>query len=535
MVFRKTFPVLCWVGLWAAGGAARAQDPPPREVPGVVISHSPASSRIYIGSPSIAVLPGGDYVASHDEFGPGSLEHKRAVSRVFRSGDRGRTWKKAATVEGAFWCKLFVHRGALYFLGTDRHHGNAVIRRSTDGGTTWTEPADGKSGLLRGDGEYHCAPMPVVEHRGRLWRAMERRQPPVGWGINYRAGMLSVPADADLLDAANWTFSEFLPSERSWNGGDMGAWLEGNAVVSPEGEVLDILRVQTRSPDEKAALVRISADGKGASFDPAAGFVRFPGGAKKFAILFDPQAKAYWSLASIVHERHRASNPGGIRNTLALTRSRDLREWEVRCILLYNPDPVKHGFQYVDWLFDGEDIIAACRTAWDDGEGGAHNNHDANYLTFHRFANFRRLSPAVSVPLPEIPLLRKELGGLTITGSGFEIAGLDAGAKAFGNRAYTWQDVPEPFRGWRYTRTSGGERAQIRVRAARAGTLHVATALSQAGVDLPGWQKTAHTFRYTDREGTVMTVLTRALAGGEEAVIPQGNWTGVIVLVPLGE
>ena len=154
-----------------------------------------------------------------------------------------------------------------------------------------------------------------------------------------------------------------------------------------------------KSPDEKAAIVRITPDGKTASFDPATGFVNFPGGAKKFAIRFDPQSKQYWSLASIVHERHRADNPGSIRNTLALTCSSDLAHWTVRCILLYHPDTRKHGFQYVDWLFDGEDIIAACRTAYDDGQGGAHNTHDANYLTFHRFANFRTKTMADSVPL----------------------------------------------------------------------------------------------------------------------------------------
>jgi len=73
----------------------------------------------------------------------------------------------------------------------------------------------------------------------------------------------------------------------------------------------------------------------------------------------------------------------------------------VRCILLYHPDVAKHGFQYADWLFDGADIIAACRTAYDDGLGGAHNNHDANFLTFHRFANFRAKTMADSVPMPE--------------------------------------------------------------------------------------------------------------------------------------
>lgn len=367
-------------------------------VPGVVIDYSPAASRIYIGSPSLAVLTNGDYVASHDEFGPKSTEHSRAVSHVFQSHDRGVTWKRVSTIDGAFWSTLFVHRGALYLIGPDKHHGNVLIRRSADGGATWTSPTNSATGLLRGDGQYHCAPMPVIEHAGRLWRAMEWRNPPLGWGTNYRAGMLSIPVDADLLNAANWTSSNFLPSDRAWNGGDMGAWLEGNAVVTPAGELVDVLRVQTKSPDEKAAIVRISPDGKVASFDPATGFVKFPGGAKKFTIRFDPQTKRYWALASIIDERHRAAEAGRVRNTLALTTSPDLLNWEVRCVLLHHPDIVKHGFQYVDWQFDGEDIIAACRTAFDDGQGGAHNNHDANYLTFHRFASFRRLTLADSVP-----------------------------------------------------------------------------------------------------------------------------------------
>jgi hypothetical protein len=316
------------------------------------------------------------------------------------------TWRRVAEIHGAFWSTLFVHRGALYLLGTDRHHGNVVIRRSLDGGETWTTPTNGATGLLRDNGEYHCAPVPVLEHQGRLWRGLEWRNPPVAWGINYRAGMMSVPVETDLLQAANWTFAEFLPSSRDWNGGDMGAWLEGNAVVAPSGELLNVLRVQTKSPDEKVALVRVSTDGRTMSFDPATGFIRFPGGAKKFTIRLDSRTKHYWSLASLVHERHRADNPGGIRNTLALVRSPDLTNWTTRCLLLYHPDVKKHGFQYVDWLFDGDDLIAACRTAYDDGLGGARNNHDANFLTFHRWRNFRELTMADSVPLPETAELR---------------------------------------------------------------------------------------------------------------------------------
>src|SRR5262249_30863447 len=158
------------------------------------------------------------------------------VTRVFRSSDQGKSWQQISAVQGAFWSTLFVHRGALYLLGTDRHHGNAVIRRSRDGGRTWSSPTNRTNGLLRDAGEYHCGRMTVLAPQGRLWRAFEWRNPPQAWGVNYRAGMLSVSEGADLLDASNWIASNFLPSDRSWNGGDMGAWLEGNAVATPEGE-----------------------------------------------------------------------------------------------------------------------------------------------------------------------------------------------------------------------------------------------------------------------------------------------------------
>jgi hypothetical protein len=162
--------------------------------------------------------------------------------------------------------------------------------------------------------------------------------------------------------------------------------------------------VDTPGCPEKAALVNVSPDGKTASFDAAAGFVDFPGGAKKFTVRFDPKSERYWSIATIVPELHQqGGRPGGIRNTLALTCSPDLRNWTVCCILFYHPDVKKHGFQYVDWLFDGDDIIAACRTAWDDGEGGARNNHDANFLTFLRIENFRAKTVKDSVPLPAGP------------------------------------------------------------------------------------------------------------------------------------
>ncbi|MHB8524102.1 MAG: sialidase family protein [Limisphaerales bacterium] len=285
-------PVVAFVAVACAAVAAE-RHPDFARVPGVVIDHRPARSQQYVGSPSLATLPNGDYVVSHDWFGPGTSNDRTVV---FSSHDRGRTWARLTELEGQWWSSLFVHRGALYLMGTSSQDGFCVIRRSTDGGKTWTKPRDNHSGLLLADGKYHCAPVPVVVHHGRLWRAMEDAMGPGGWGGHFHAFMMSAPAEADLLEAQNWTCSDRLGRNPEWLDGKFGGWLEGNAVV------------------------------------------------------------------------------------------------------LYHPDPEQHGFQYVDWQFDGEDLIAVSRTADDDGLGGAHTQHDANFLTFHRFHNFRGLTPDDSPP-----------------------------------------------------------------------------------------------------------------------------------------
>jgi len=363
-----------------------AAAPDHSKVPGVVIAHYPARAGRYVGSPSIAVLPDGRYVASHDLFG---RKTKYRAARVYASADRGVTWERLADIDGAFWSGLFLHRHTLYLVGTSQQYGNVVIRRSTDGGKTWTTPADGKTGLLLDDGRYHCAPMPVLVHGGRIWRAMEDARGPKGWGKHFRSFMMSAPVDADLLKADSWTCSNRLGRNPTWLNGKFGGWLEGNAVATRDGEIVNILRADQRPRGGYAAVIRISADGKRASFDPETGFIRFPGGCKKFTIRYDATSKLYWSLANHIPDKHKSGNPERTRNTLALTSSPDLTTWTVRSIVLYHPDTAKHGFQYVDWLFDGDDLIAVSRTAHDDGLGGAHNQHDANYLTFHRIPDFR--------------------------------------------------------------------------------------------------------------------------------------------------
>src|SRR5262249_635473 len=123
------------------------------------------------------------------------------------------------------------------------------------------------------------------------------------------------------------------------------------------------------------------------------GFLTLPGGSKKFTIRHDPVSQLYWTLSNPVRGVSLSKrNSGTVRNTLALMSSADLRTWRLRSVILYHPDVEKHGFQYADWLFDGDDLLVASRTAFDDGLGGAHRQHDANYLTFHRVKQFRTLA-----------------------------------------------------------------------------------------------------------------------------------------------
>jgi len=362
------------------------------KVPVVVVDYIQASTKTYIGSPSICILENGDYVASHDHFGPSSTENQQALTAVLKSSSKGKSWRKISEINGQFWSNLFVHRNILYIMGTWKQYGNLIIRRSLDGGITWSEPTNNTTGLLR-EGEYHTAPMPMVIHNGRLWRAVENAKSyTTDWGKRFSAMVISAPVDADLLNSASWTTTNCLPYDSTYLDGKFGGWLEGNAVVTPDGKMIDFLRVATSEKGRDiAAIVNISEDGRTASFDSATGFIDFIGGARKFSIRYDEKSKYYWTIANMISDEYSNMDAGSVRNTLVLKSSSDLKTWTVNQILLNYPEVKKHGFQYVDWQFDGGDIIYLSRTAYDDKFGGAHNFHDANYLTFHRIKDFRKL------------------------------------------------------------------------------------------------------------------------------------------------
>jgi hypothetical protein len=367
----------------------RAQSDSIPQPPGVIINHIPKSTGKYIGSPSICILPNGEYVASHDEFGPKSTEFKSAITRIYHSSNKGATWKRIASIDGQFWSNLFCHNDALYIMGTNKHHGNVILRQSLDGGKTWTIPYDSKNGLLL-EGEYHTAPVPILVHNGRIWRGVEyATAKSTKWGERYSAMVLSAPVKSDLLNAKNWTRSNHLFFNNKYLNGEFKAWLEGNMLVTKDVKLVDVLRVHAPNlPKEHCAIVNVDKKGKKVNFNPD-NFFEMPGAAKKFTIRYDEKTDKYWSIVNYVQEEFKQIQADRVRNTLALISSTDLKEWNVERIILQHPDIHNHGFQYVDWLFEGNDIVFVSRTAFDDEEGGAEAAHDANFLTFHRVINLK--------------------------------------------------------------------------------------------------------------------------------------------------
>lgn len=357
--------------------------------PGVIIDHIPKSKGAYIGSPSICILPNGNYMASHDEFGPMSNMNKSPKTKIFISIDKGGHWDLVDTIIGQFWSNLFFYNDALYIMGTDKQHGNVIIRKSVDEGKTWSVPSNSGNGLLL-KGEYHTAPVPIVIHKGKIWRAVEYATAETKkWGERYSAAMLSTPINSDLLNAKNWTLSNHLPYNKNYLNGNFDAWLEGNALATKNGKIVNILRVHTsKLSDEYCAIVNVESNGKKIKFNPD-NFYKMPGATKKFTIRYDKKSNLYWSIVNYVGRPYEGIKNERIRNCLTLISSKNLQKWNIRKNILEHPDVKSHGFQYADWVFDGEDIVFVSRTAYNDEEGGAHNNHDANYLTFHRVSKFR--------------------------------------------------------------------------------------------------------------------------------------------------
>jgi hypothetical protein len=218
---------------------------------------------------------------------------------------------------------------------------------------------------------------------------------------------MSVPAGANLLDAANWAG----PSRAANTDlGPLGSNLvvsEGQIVASPDAGVVVMPKV-----DGLPYTVLIQATGPQAVADPSdAEWIPLPGGDKKFGAAWDSVSGRFFVLSNPVlpaHANHPLLTPQLIRNTAVLMSSTDLRRWDVHEIFLYSPNVDFEAFQYLNFDFEGDDLVIASRTAFDIGTPRPPRGHDSNLVTFHRIRGFRQSQPRFYLETSGGRLLRFE-------------------------------------------------------------------------------------------------------------------------------
>lgn len=341
-----------------------------------------AFSGKYLCSPSLVRLPNGRLLASMDVFANG---YPQNLTLIYSSDDDGKTWHYLSELMPCFWGKLFVHKDELYMLSVSTEYGDLLIGKSTDGGKSFSAPVT----LLRGaNGKHgsegvHKNPQNIVYHNGRIYESLEWGS----WGnleYNHAAMVMSADENSDLLNPESWSFSYpvkfdyFTDELKSLKKPVMT--IEGTLVEDKEGKLLDVMRFGKRGT---VLVYKVNEKDHDAPLEFNS-LIQMDTGFSKFMIKYDKVSDKYYSVVSRLYEGGTESS----RNLLALMASDDLKNWSLACDILdyRETDPNYVGFQYVDFEFDGDDIIFLCRTAFN----GAHNFHDANYSTFHRIKNFRK-------------------------------------------------------------------------------------------------------------------------------------------------
>jgi hypothetical protein len=284
-----------------------------------------------------------------------------------------------------FWGRLFIHRGDVYMLSVNTEYGDLLIGKSSDGGKTFSAPVTllrGSNGK-RGFEGVHKNPQPVVEYNGRLYESLE-------WGTwdnkayGHAAMVMSAPVDADLLDPESWSFTEpvkfdhFAPELEQLPMNTMT--IEGCVTPAPDGKLYNIMRF---GMENKVLAYEIDQNDHDAPLKYSH-LISMPTAWSKFMIKKDTVSGKYYSIVT-----RSGDNDPHFRNVLSLAVSDDMISWHIVTNLLDygNCDKMKVGFQYVDFYFEGNDIIYLCRT----GINNPNNYHDSNYQTFHRIKHFREL------------------------------------------------------------------------------------------------------------------------------------------------
>ena len=213
-------------------------------------------------------------------------------------------------------------------------------------------------------------------------------------------GVASIDITKDLTNPDNWTLTQ-APSAlltKSWFTEASGKSLnasgtllcqEGNMVKGRDGAIYVLYRMETQPNGGYAGMLKLSDDRTKLELLPSGGsLIELPTTVTMFRIKFDPISNRYICISNW----YMTDNACRARNVLGISYSDDLTEWVMVDTLLVDRQIInsecscwKTAFQYVDWDYDGDDIVMTVREA----TGFTNTFHDGKYFTFYRISNFR--------------------------------------------------------------------------------------------------------------------------------------------------
>jgi len=394
-------------------------------------------------------MPNGKLLASIDQSGPGVKHlpgpkgrHARdkhwLQGRILISADRGETWNERALYPFSQGC-LFRDGSRLFLLG---HKGNLQIIESSDGGETWSRPAD-----LTGHDEpgtsFWSGPSSVL-HTGKyiyvVVMALTDRRHKGDPGVVLAPALMRASSGRNLLDKKSWMFSSPATPFREWipldaldrlgapicklsrhNSGERlapGRWINhpgwhgaipvrvadsNHRWFDVDETVVHILAWASIHRSNYSVILK-GAEKEGTlrldfQETPSGGreaLLPVPGGHLPFDLVYDEPSSLYWlisnqsvdSMARVEDlPRERTGAPCDERHRLQLHFSRNLVDWcfaglvdvaENTCCSRHSPSMAVRG----------NDLCCLCAVGDENGK----NDLDTRKITFHVVPDFRGLA-----------------------------------------------------------------------------------------------------------------------------------------------
>lgn len=343
---------------------------------------------------------------------------QRSVVHLLHSADGGTTWQPRSDLP-YYSAVPWTHQGQLYLFankpGTDFRNDDLLLLRSGDGGRTWSAP------VTLFQGHFWNCHTGMVQHDNRLYWAMGD----LSFGMQQR-GPRAIAGDLsrDPMEPGAWRISNPVPfpgfpaALRNPRFADRTShYLECNVVeVNGRLRILNTVKPHGQTTTNLGGVFDLKDDGR----DLTLSFTQFhpiPGGHLKFCVIRDEVSRLFWATSNFAvdsqgafnwwkegakSERYQgtAGTGGNDRRFLMLLYSLDALNWfQAGCVA--QAAKISQSFMYGKLAVDGDDIVVISRSSIN-----APNQHDADYATFHRVHDFRRLALNL-VPAPETPSGKK--------------------------------------------------------------------------------------------------------------------------------